>query len=709
MVAVPLLVIALLALAWSWSLRGKVTRRTAELRKQEAFIRAVLDNLPVGVAVNTVEEPVTFKYINDLFPKLYRTTREALSTPGAFWTAVYEDPQFREEIRKRVEADFASGDPARMVWPDVPITRHGQETTFITARNTPIPGDALTISSVWDVTERKRAEEELASQYRLLRVAGKTARFGGWSVELAANKCMWSDAVAEIHEMPPGYSPLVQDGIGFYAPEWRAKITQVFGACAERGIPYDEEMEILTRSGKRIWVRTMGEAVRNEQGVIVQVRGSFQDITERKLAELALRASEERLRRAILDSPFPIMLHAEDGEILQLSQSWCDLTSYSREELRSVGDWTGRAYGERQARVNAAIAATYQLEHRKHEGEFTIRTRTGQTRVWEFSSAPLGRLPDGRRLVISVAVDVTEQRAIQEGERQALARLEESRQALLSLVEDQKAIEAQVRRLNEELEQRVGDRTAQLEAANKELEAFSYSVSHDLRAPLRAINGYARILAEDHGPKLTSDGQRVLGVIRDEALRMGELIDDLLQFSRLGRQALHIAPTDMTALARDVYDKLNVQSLGRVVDFRLSALPAAAADVNLLRQVWSNLLDNALKYTRQRARAVIEVSGSIQGGEAVYSVKDNGAGFDMKYANKLFGVFQRLHTAEEFEGTGVGLATVQRLVHRHGGRVWADAALDCGATFHFALPMAAGLPPAMTGSPQSPELPRPPT
>lgn len=297
MVAVPLLVIVLLVLAWSWSLRGKVARRTAELREQEAFIHAVLDNLPVGVAVNSVEESVTFKYMNDLFPKLYRTTREALSTPGAFWSAVYEDPQFREEIRKRVEADFASGDPARMIWADVPITRRGEETTFITARNTPIPGTALTISSVWDVTEHKRAEEKLAAQYRLLRVAGKTARFGGWGVDLKANKCTWSDEVAAIHEMPPGYSPTVQEGISFYGVEWRERITQVFTACAEKGIAYDEELQIVTRSGQRLWVRTTGEVVRNEQGEIVQVQGSFQDIQARKQAEAELTTQLHELQR----------------------------------------------------------------------------------------------------------------------------------------------------------------------------------------------------------------------------------------------------------------------------------------------------------------------------------------------------------------------------------------------------------------------------
>jgi PAS domain S-box-containing protein len=386
------------------------------------------------------------------------------------------------------------------------------------------------------------------------------------------------------------------------------------------------------------------------------------DITERKQAEAALNASEERFRRTMLDSPFPILLHAEDGRILQASNSWCEITGYSREELATIADWTERAYGERKTLVQADIDRLYGLDHRIAEGDYSIRTKSGETRIWEFSSAPLGREPGGRRLVISMAMDVTERRLA----------------------------EREVLRLNAELEQRVKDRTFQLEAANRELEAFSYSVSHDLRAPLRAINGYARVLTEDHGPTLGAEGQRVLGVIRSEALRMGRLIDDLLQFSRLGRQPLRVELCDLAALAREVFAELRGRLPDRVVDFQLARLPDAPADQVLLRQVWFNLFDNALKFTRHRERATIEASGVAQCGEAVYCVRDNGAGFDMKYAGKLFGVFQRLHGADDFEGTGVGLALVQRLVQRHGGRVWAEAGLDRGAAFYFTLPLAPG-------------------
>jgi PAS domain S-box-containing protein len=229
---------------------------------------------------------------------------------------------------------------------------------------------------------------------------------------------------------------------------------------------------------------------------------------------------------------------------------------------------------------------------------------------------------------------------------------------------------------------------AELEAANKELEAFSYSVSHDLRAPLRAIAGFSQMLLEDHGPALPPDAQRCLKIMQANTQQMGHLVDDLLAFSRLSRQPLktqRVAPGD---LVRHVLEDLRDQRDGRPVEMTIGELPPCEADPALLKQVFVNLLGNALKYTRGRDPARIEVGAKPDeppSAAMVYFVKDNGAGFDMQYADKLFGVFQRLHHAEDYEGTGVGLAIVQRIVHRHGGRIWAEAQVDCGAAFYFTL------------------------
>ncbi|HTF87620.1 MAG TPA: CHASE3 domain-containing protein [Planctomycetota bacterium] len=248
-----------------------------------------------------------------------------------------------------------------------------------------------------------------------------------------------------------------------------------------------------------------------------------------------------------------------------------------------------------------------------------------------------------------------------------------------------RAAEEQVQQLNVELEERVSMRTLELEAANLELEAFSYSISHDLRAPLRAVDGFAQAVVEDFAPLLPAEGQRQLNVIRASAQFMGRLIDDLLSFSRLGRQALTKQTVQTEMLVRAVLTSLQAERTGREIEIDLGDLPPCQGDPALLKQVWTNLLSNALKYTGKREHPTLTIGSTEQAGERVFFVRDNGAGFDMRYSKKLFGVFQRLHRSEEFEGTGVGLAIVQRIIHRHGGRVWAEAEPDHGATFFFTL------------------------
>jgi PAS domain S-box-containing protein len=226
---------------------------------------------------------------------------------------------------------------------------------------------------------------------------------------------------------------------------------------------------------------------------------------------------------------------------------------------------------------------------------------------------------------------------------------------------------------------------AALEAANKELEAFAYSISHDLRAPLRAIDGFSRILLEEASGKLGAEERHYLDTIVGSVAEMGHLVDDLLAFSRLAKTPLARQPTDPDRLVRQVLDELRPQRQGRDVEVRIGRLPSCDADSGLLRDVFANLLGNALKYTRKRPRAEVDVGWTDAGGGA-YFVKDNGVGFDMRFADKLFGVFQRLHRAEDYEGTGVGLAIVQRIVNRHGGRVWAEAEEGKGAAFFFTIP-----------------------
>jgi PAS domain S-box-containing protein len=239
--------------------------------------------------------------------------------------------------------------------------------------------------------------------------------------------------------------------------------------------------------------------------------------------------------------------------------------------------------------------------------------------------------------------------------------------------------------LRKQAETILEERTAQLEAANKELESFSYSVSHDLRAPLRAIDGFSRMILKRKGNEFDKETKRQFGLIRNNTQTMSRLIDDILAFSRLGKQAMAVSPIDMDGLVREIWETLRTASPGRQLNLKVNQLPKAAGDQALIRQVLTNLLSNAVKFTGFCESPVIEVGGYTSDKEKVYYVRDNGAGFDMEYYHKLFGVFQRLHTADEFEGTGVGLAIVQRIIHRHGGRVWAEGEVDKGATFYFTL------------------------
>ena len=381
------------------------------------------------------------------------------------------------------------------------------------------------------------------------------------------------------------------------------------------------------------------------------------EIRERQEVEARLEASRREVQdlKTALDEHAIVAITDAQGKITYANDKFCSISKYSRAEL----------LGQDHRLINSGYHPKEfirdlwtTIAHGKvWHGEIKNRAKDGTFYWVDTTIVPFLNEAGKPRQYIAIRADVTEWKRAQE----------------------------EIKASNAHLEARVVQRTAELEAANKELEAFSYSVSHDLRAPLRAINGFAGIVLEDFGPQLPEEARHYLERVRNGGRHMGELIDDLLAFARLSRQPLNRQPVDVTQLVREVLAEVTPAGSGRLIETRVGELPACQGDRVLLKQVWVNLLSNAVKYTRGRTPAILEIGGEGDHGETIYFVRDNGVGFDMQYANKLFGVFQRLHRAEDFEGTGVGLAIVQRLIHRHGGRVWATAEPDRGATFYFSL------------------------
>jgi PAS domain S-box-containing protein len=409
----------------------------------------------------------------------------------------------------------------------------------------------------------------------------------------------------------------------------------------------------LHKNGSIVWADISTSLRRDDDGNPLYFMTAVIDITEQKQAEESLSFLASR-HEAILAAVPDIIMEVDNNKVY----TWANKSGFAFFGDNVVGK-EAAFYFEGEQLTYKAVQPLF------NGGEDTIyveswqRRRDGKKRLLAWWCRVLKDMNGIVIGALSSAQDITERRLV----------------------------EMEVEILNEELEQRVVERTEQLEAANKELEAFSYSVSHDLRAPLRSIHSYTNILLEEYEKKLDDEGKRLCGIISSSATQMSGLIDDLLSFSRIGRSDLHLSLIDMKTMVQSILDETAKKIESERIKLKTGKLHQAYGDTTLIGQVWSNLISNAIKYSAKKESPEISIGSQAYGNKITYYVRDNGVGFDMAYKHKLFGVFQRLHSHKEFEGNGVGLAIVQRIIKRHGGDVWAEGEVGKGATFYFSLPV----------------------
>jgi PAS domain S-box-containing protein len=652
----------------------ELKRAVQQLQDSEARNRAILET--AVDAIITIDERGVIESVNPSTERLFGYAAAELVGQNV---KVLMPPPYRDEHDGYLANYLGTGRKKIIGIGREVVARRKDGTTFpidLAVSEIRLGERRLFTGIIRDLTARERAEEALRASEERFRVLFERAPSGIYERDLGGRYLRVNPRFCEI----TGYSPaelLARDVWDVTHPDDVPADLEQSRRLQAGEIPfYAMDKRFLHKDGHAAWASLTVSLVRDAGGKPLYAIGVVHDVTDRKRAEEAVRESESRHRRMFEYNQAVMTNLAEglytvdtQGLVTYINPAAEALFGWSATELlgRKMHDVTHHHYPDGRPFPASECAELQVLQKgvslRDYEDTFIRKDGTFFPVV--YSASPL--TAEGKTVGIVVAFRDDSQR------RQAERALRES--------------EARVRRLNAELEERVRERTAELEAANKELEAFSYSVSHDLRAPLRTIDGFSRIVLRDCAGQLPADGREHLERVRDGARQMGQLVDDLLAFSRLGRQPITKRAVEPAPVVRQCLGELRGEQEGRRVEVTVGPLPRCRAEPALLKQVWINLLANALKYTRRREVARVEI-GSRTGdgeGEVVYYVKDNGVGFDMRYAHKLFGVFQRLHRAEEYEGTGVGLAIVQRIVHRHGGRVWAEAEPDRGATFYFTL------------------------
>lgn len=624
------------------------------LRRSEERIASVFRVSPLAISFARLEDGC-YLDVNEAFERLTGWRRDEVIGRTSVALGHWVEPQDREIWAEQIRCQ------GRVHNYDTKLrTRSGEIRRVLTsAERIDLGSESSVLVMIADMTERFLAEERAREAYARFEAIFEhtpSVAIQGFTPEGVI--LHWNQASADLYGVPaaqalgrrlPDLLLADADAEAFYAT--------VRGIAKTRQATPPGEWPVQLRDGRSLWVYSALFPVL-EDGEVAEIFCMDVDITARKEAEEALRASSERFVKVFQASPVAISIsRLADGFYLDVNDAFVEQFGWSRAEMLGrtsveIGIWPN---AEERARWIEAIRRTKRL--RNYEAQLNTKSGAKHTVLISVEEITLG----AEACIVGLVYDITQRLAA----------------------------EQEIRRLNSDLERRVQERTAELTAANRELESFAYSISHDLRAPLRSIDGFSHLLAEEYAAKLEDTGRSYLDRVRRAAQRMGRLIDDILELSRVTRQSMHRSQVDLSRMAREVMDELAHAAPERTVVLDLAENLTAQGDPQLLRVVMQNLLENAWKYSSRASMAQIRIGKESNGSEEVYFVADNGVGFDMVYADRLFVPFQRLHKPEDFEGTGIGLATVARIVHRHGGKVWAESAPGQGTTLRFTLPKGA--------------------
>lgn len=637
-------------------------RKMAEeaLRRSEDLFNKAFHGSPTPMMI-TKQEDGEYLAVNDSFLEMTEYSREEVLGPTGREIQLVdlnERNKLRSELQKNnnlrdveIMARSKSGKPLNLI---------------MSVENTEIAGQKCSLTTMLDITSRKLSEAALLQSESKFRKIYEEGPFGMAMVSSNYKFIGVNNTFCQI----VGYSENELLKLTFYditLPEDITKDAEYIPKLINGEIPvYKTEKRYKKKDGSYVWVSLTATSNCSKDGEFLFNLAIIEDITNRKNTEAALIESRAFLNAALLNMTDAVFISNLQGEFIHINDAFATFHRFHTKEecsrfLAEYSDLLEVCFldGKPTPVDMWAVPRALRGEVRTNEEHILRRKDTGESWIGSYSFSPI-RDSNGE-IFGSVVVGRD--------------------------ISDIKHAEEEILKLNTELESRVQLRTSQLEAANKELEAFSYSVSHDLRAPLRSISGFTQILLEEYSPKLDDEGKRLCNIIQDNTHNMGSLIDDLLAFSRLSRSSMQKSDIIMKDMVSKVFDELVDKVTRSRIDFSAGNLCNTKGDPIMMKQVWINLISNAVKYSSKKERAKISITCRKEGEYCEFCVKDNGVGFDMAFKDKLFGVFQRLHGQSEFEGTGVGLAIVQRIIHRHGGQVWAIAELDKGAEFYFSLPV----------------------